>query len=150
VRADGERIAVAFSSGIEVVGQDGKLQWKYDVGGTMIDLAYAGRGTHLAFLATRKSMLDFRKQSVIGSLADTGKLIWQYRSSEEVVFLGHASLNSNIIIGTGKKVHLYGSDGLARWSLNHTWGSDYRMSTLDGKRFVVLSAGGEIVQVRGD
>ena len=88
VRADGERIAVASAAGIEVVDQDGKAQWKYDVGGTMIDLTYVGRGTHLAFLATRKSMLNFREQSVIGSLADPGKLIWQYRSSEVVTFLG--------------------------------------------------------------
>ena len=60
--------------------------------------------SHLAFLATRKSMLDFRQQSVIGSLADTGKLTWQYRSSEVVTLLGHASLNSNIVIGTGKQI----------------------------------------------
>ncbi|KAF0193935.1 MAG: hypothetical protein FD169_2152 [Bacillota bacterium] len=150
VRADGERIAVASSSGIEVVDQDGKVLWKYDVGGTMIDLAYAGRDTHLAFLATRKSMLDFRQQSVIGALADTGKLIWQYRSREVVTLLGHTSLNTNIIIGTGKRIHLYGPDGRARWSLSHAWGGDYLMGTLDGKQFVVLSAGGKIVQVRGE
>ena len=150
VRADGERIAVASTSRIDMVDKDGKVLWKYDVGGNVVDLAFAGRGSHLAFLATRKSMLDFRQQSVIGSLADTGKLTWQYRSSEVVTLLGHASLNSNIVIGTGKRVHLYGPDGRARWSLNHTWGPDFLMGTLDGKHFVVLAPGGKIMQVRGD
>ncbi|MDP3487476.1 MAG: DUF5711 family protein, partial [Bacillota bacterium] len=150
VRADGERIAVATSSRIDVLDKVGKVLWKYDVGGNLIELAFAGRGTHLAFLATRKSMLDFRQQSVIGSLADTGKLVWQYRSSEVVTLLGHASLNTNIIIGTGKRVHLYGPDGRARWSLDHAWGRGYLLGTLDGKHFVVLASGGKIMQVRGD
>lgn len=150
VNAAGDRIAVASSSRIDVLDKDGKVQWKYDVGGNLIDLAYAGRGTHLAFLATRKSMLNFRQQSVIGALADTGKLVWQYRSSDVVTLLGHASLNTNIIIGTGKRLHLYGPDGLARWSLSHSWGGDYLVSTLDGKHFIVLATDGKIMQVRGD
>jgi len=150
LRDDGERFAIAVENTIEAYSGDGKLLWKYDAGGDIYNLRYAGRGGNLAFLASRKSMLNFRQQSVIGSLADTGKLSWQYRSNDSAKVLSTANINTNIIIGTDKQLHLYGVDGRARFSLNHSWGSSYKVSTLDGRHYLVITPNGKLVQVRGE
>lgn len=150
VSTDGEYIAVASSKHIKSLARDGRVFWEYNPGGEVTGLAYVGHTANLMYTATRKSFFDFSVQSLLGSLNSSGKLAWQYRNRETVTFLGTAATSTNIVIGTGKQVHLYSVDGRAQWSVAHKWGSDYLMSTVDGKRFVVMTPEGRIIQVRGE
>lgn len=150
LRDDGERIAVALDNFIQVYDREGKLHIRYDAEGPVAKMAYIGRGSNLSFGLERKSLLNFRPHSHVGVLGDNGKLLWQYRSKERVTALGTANQNSNIFIGTGKGATLFTYDGKARWGLTHSFGEGYLVATLDGRHYLAVLSGGQVMQVRGD
>lgn len=139
VRGDGGALAVAAGQSVFSLDSQGSLKWKYESGADLGRISFAGMSSNLLFTATRRSLLTFGMQGIVGVLAEGGKVLWQYRTRETISHVGTATISTNILIATNRRVNLFSPDGHVRWSLPHFWGDSIVTATVDGRNYVVYS-----------
>lgn len=137
MRMDGGAIAVATGREIRSYDQQGQLMWTFDSGVALERLSYVGRSVNLVFEGQRKTLFTFGPQSMVGVVGESGKLLWQYRTRDEIVSLGLSAMTTNVLICTDKRIHLYSHDGNVRWTMPHDWGPGATVATVDGRSYFV-------------
>lgn len=148
VRPDGERIVVGTQNRVVSFAKNGHEQFSFNTPGNLSALQFVGSGPQLAFAVDRRSFIDFSRQSTIGVLEEDGRLSWQSRLRERVLFLSAAGQRSDIFIGTAQSVIVYSQDGQVSFAVDHDFGADYKGVAQGGNQYLLLNGVGQVVQVR--